>query len=42
MSQFEHRYLRTLSTRFETVAGVVIVTVADAHSAEQPARATEL
>src|SRR3984885_5080731 len=37
MSQFEHRYLRTLSTRFETVAGVVIVTVADAHSAEQPA-----
>jgi two-component system, OmpR family, sensor histidine kinase TctE len=37
MSQFEHRYLRTLSTRFETVAGVIIVTVADAHSAEQPA-----
>ena len=37
MSQLERRYLRTLSTRFDTPAGTVIVTVADTASAAEPA-----
>jgi two-component system sensor histidine kinase TctE len=37
LSQFERRYLRTLSTRFDTPVGPVIVTVADKHAAAEPA-----
>ena len=37
MSQIDRRYLRTLSTRFDTAAGAVIATVADTHSAAEPA-----
>jgi len=37
MSQIDRRYLRTLSTRFDTAAGAVIATVADTHSAAGPA-----
>jgi two-component system, OmpR family, sensor histidine kinase TctE len=37
MSQFDRRYLRTLSTRFDTAAGAVIVTVADTRTASEPA-----
>jgi len=39
MSQVDHRSLRTLTTRFDTRAGVVLVTVADAdaRSANEPA-----
>ena len=37
MSQLERRYLRTLSTRIDTPAGTVIVTVADTASAAEPA-----
>ena len=37
MSQLDRRYLRTLSTRFATAAGTVILTVADTASAAEPA-----
>jgi len=37
MSQVDHRSLRTLTTRFDTRAGVVLVTVADARPADEPA-----
>ena len=32
MSQVEHRYLRTLTTRFDTRAGVILITAVDLHS----------
>jgi two-component system sensor histidine kinase TctE len=37
MSQLDRRYLRTLSTRFDTPAGTVLATVADTHAAAEPA-----
>jgi len=37
MSQVDHRSLRTLTTRFDTRAGVVLITVADARTAIEPA-----
>jgi two-component system sensor histidine kinase TctE len=37
MSQIDRRYLRTLSTRFDTPAGAVIVTVADTRTVAEPA-----
>jgi two-component system, OmpR family, sensor histidine kinase TctE len=37
MSQVDHRSLRTLTTRFDTRAGVTLITVADARSAIEPA-----
>jgi two-component system sensor histidine kinase TctE len=37
MSQVDHRSLRTLTTRFDTRAGVILVTVADARPANEPA-----
>jgi two-component system sensor histidine kinase TctE len=37
MSQVDHRSLRTLTTRFDTRAGIVFVTAADARPAIQPA-----
>ncbi|MGA2190608.1 MAG: sensor histidine kinase N-terminal domain-containing protein, partial [Steroidobacteraceae bacterium] len=37
MSQIDRRNLRTLSTRLDTAAGPVIVTVADTHAAAEPA-----
>jgi len=37
MSQVDHRSLRTLTTRFDTRAGVVVVTVADARPPNEPA-----
>jgi two-component system sensor histidine kinase TctE len=37
MSPFDGRYVRTLSTRFETAAGPVIVTVADVRAPTEPA-----
>src|SRR5882757_8254972 len=36
MAQIDHRSLRTLTTRFDTRAGVVIITVADARPASEP------
>jgi two-component system, OmpR family, sensor histidine kinase TctE len=36
MAQIDHRSLRTLTTRFDTRAGVVIITVADARPATEP------
>jgi two-component system sensor histidine kinase TctE len=38
LSQFDRRYLRTLSTRFDTPVGTVIVTVADTRAVEPVAR----
>jgi two-component system, OmpR family, sensor histidine kinase TctE len=37
MSQFDHRSVRTLTTRFDTRAGVVIITAADARPTAEPA-----
>jgi two-component system, OmpR family, sensor histidine kinase TctE len=37
MSQVDHRSLRTLATRFDTRAGVIFITVADARAAIEPA-----
>ncbi|GAC1305446.1 MAG: sensor histidine kinase [Steroidobacteraceae bacterium] len=37
MSAYEGRYLRTLSTRFDTPGGIVVLTVADIPSATEPA-----
>jgi two-component system sensor histidine kinase TctE len=37
MSQVDHRSLRTLTTRFDTRAGVVLISVADARPAIEPA-----
>ena len=37
MSQVDHRSLRTLTTRFDTRAGVIFITVADARSTVEPA-----
>jgi two-component system sensor histidine kinase TctE len=37
MSQVDHRTLRTLTTRFDTRAGVIFITVADARSPVEPA-----
>jgi len=37
MAQIDHRSVRTLTTRFDTRAGVVIITVADARPATEPA-----
>jgi two-component system sensor histidine kinase TctE len=37
MSQVDHRSLRTLTTRFDTRAGVIFITVADARPAIEPA-----
>jgi two-component system, OmpR family, sensor histidine kinase TctE len=37
MAQIEHRSARTLTTRFDTRAGVVIITVADARPTAEPA-----
>ncbi len=37
MSQVDHRSLRTLTTRFDTRAGVIFITVADARSTVDPA-----
>jgi two-component system sensor histidine kinase TctE len=37
MAQVDHRSLRTLVTRFDTRAGVIFITVADAHAAVEPA-----
>lgn len=37
LSQIDHRVLRTLTTRFETGAGIVFVTVADTRPALEPA-----
>ena len=37
MSQIDHRSLRTLTTRFDTRAGVIFITVADARPALEPA-----
>jgi two-component system sensor histidine kinase TctE len=37
MSQVDHRSLRTLTTRFDTRAGIVFITVADARSVIDPA-----
>jgi two-component system, OmpR family, sensor histidine kinase TctE len=37
MSQVDHRSLRTLTTRFDTRAGVIFITVADARPALEPA-----
>ena len=37
MSQVDHRSLRTLTTRFDTRVGVILVTVADARPADEPA-----
>jgi two-component system sensor histidine kinase TctE len=37
MAQVDHRSLRTLVTRFDTRAGVVFITVADARAAVEPA-----
>jgi two-component system sensor histidine kinase TctE len=36
MSQFDRRYVRTLTTRFDTPTGVVIITVADVRPATEP------
>jgi two-component system sensor histidine kinase TctE len=36
MAQIDHRSLRTLTTRFDTRAGVVIITVAEARPATEP------
>jgi len=37
MSQVDHRSLRTLTTRFDTRAGVIFITVADARPTVEPA-----
>ena len=37
MSQIDHRSLRTLTTRFDTRAGVIFITVADVHPPTDPA-----
>jgi two-component system sensor histidine kinase TctE len=37
MSQVDQRSLRTLTTRFDTRAGVILITVADIHPASEPA-----
>jgi two-component system, OmpR family, sensor histidine kinase TctE len=37
MTQIDHRSLRTLTTRFDTRAGVIIITVADVHPQADPA-----
>jgi two-component system, OmpR family, sensor histidine kinase TctE len=37
MSQVDHRSLRTLTTRFDTAAGVIFITVADLHPPTDPA-----
>jgi two-component system sensor histidine kinase TctE len=37
MAQIDHRSTRTLTTRFDTRAGVVIITVADARTTAEPA-----
>jgi two-component system, OmpR family, sensor histidine kinase TctE len=37
MSQVEQRSLRTLTTRFDTRAGVIFITVADVHPPSEPA-----
>src|SRR6202011_873741 len=37
MSQVDHRSLRTLTTRFDTRAGVILITVADARAPIEPA-----
>jgi two-component system, OmpR family, sensor histidine kinase TctE len=37
MVQIDHRSMRTLTTRFDTRAGVVIITAADARSTAEPA-----
>jgi len=37
MSQVDHRSLRTLTTRFDTRAGLIFITVADARSTVDPA-----
>ena len=37
MSQVDHRSLRTLTTRFDTRAGVIIITVADVGASTEPA-----
>jgi two-component system sensor histidine kinase TctE len=37
MSQIDHRSLRTLTTRFDTRAGIIFITVADARPAIEPA-----
>jgi len=37
ISQIEHRSLRTMTTRFDTRAGVVLITVADMRPANEPA-----
>jgi two-component system sensor histidine kinase TctE len=37
MVQIDHRSMRTLTTRFDTRAGVVIITAADARSTTEPA-----
>jgi two-component system sensor histidine kinase TctE len=37
MSQIDHRSLRTLSTRFDTRAGIIAITVADERRANDPA-----
>jgi two-component system sensor histidine kinase TctE len=36
MSPFEGRYIRTLATRFDTPSGIVVITVADIRSANEP------
>jgi two-component system, OmpR family, sensor histidine kinase TctE len=37
MSQVDHRSVRSLTTRFDTRAGVIIITVADLRTASEPA-----
>ena len=37
MTQIDHRSFRTLTTRFDTRAGVIFITVADARPANEPA-----
>src|ERR1700733_6720144 len=37
MAQVDHRSLRTLVTRFDTRAGIIFITVADAHVVVEPA-----
>ena len=37
MAQIDGRSLRTLTTRFDTKSGVIMITVADAHAAAEPA-----
>jgi two-component system sensor histidine kinase TctE len=37
MAQIDHRSLRTLTTRFDTRIGIIVITVADLRSAAEPA-----